>query len=91
MLMGELENQLKEQPIEELLVIAKYMGVENPQELNKDELIDGICRRELGRAPYPDYNGFRFDMDRYSTQGLLERTNKALNEIKEIMRILINK
>lgn len=89
--MGELKEQLKEQPIEELIIIAKYMGVKNPQELSKDDLIDDIYHRELYRAPYPDYNDFRFEEDRNSSQGLLVRVNKALDEIGEILRILINK
>ena len=57
------KEELLTLPIEELLIIAKYMHISNRMDLNKEELVEAILIRERLRAPYPNEYDMRFSLD----------------------------
>ena len=77
-------------PIEELLIIAKYMHVSNRMDLNKEELVEAILLRERLRAPYPNLDGDRFSYDPSSPVAKKYKIKKALEHLQYVLLSLID-
>ena len=83
------KEELMEMPIEELLIIAKYMRIKYNKELSKDDLAELIIVRERARAPYPNEDGLRFSFEPNSPHEKKHKIKKALSNIEEVLLSLI--